>query len=332
MNQHYLIIDLSNTFMRARHQTHRQSSTWDKVGFALHLLFGSINKCWRDQKATHVVFCGEGRSWRKDFYEPYKKNRSVARAARTEEEQEEDQMFYDALNDFTEFVIGKSNCTYLQNPRLEADDLIAGWIQHHPSDNHTIISSDSDFFQLISNNVNQYNGITDELYTIHGIFDKKGNPVIDKKTKLAKTVPEPGWLLFEKCIRGDSSDNVFSAYPRAPIKGSKNRIGMREAYEDRNKQGFAWNNFMLQKWVDHNEKEHRVLDDYQRNRTLIDLTHQPDDIKELIRSTVTEQAVTKSVPQIGLHFMKFCGKYDLKKASDHATTYVEWLASSFKEI
>ena len=25
----------------------------------------------------HVVFCLEGRSWRKDVYEPYKKNRKV---------------------------------------------------------------------------------------------------------------------------------------------------------------------------------------------------------------------------------------------------------------
>ena len=30
------------------------------------------------------------------------------------------------------------------------------------------------------------------------------------------------YLLFEKCIRGDTSDNVFSAYPGVRKKGTKN--------------------------------------------------------------------------------------------------------------
>ena len=33
-------------------------------------MFNSINKVWREQKGTHVVIALEGRSWRKDFYEP----------------------------------------------------------------------------------------------------------------------------------------------------------------------------------------------------------------------------------------------------------------------
>ena len=53
---------------------------------------------------------------------------------------------------------------------------------------------------------------------------------------------------------------------------------MLEAFEDRNTGGFNYNNFMLQRWVDRNEEEHRVKDDYERNR-IIDLT-QSDEIKE----------------------------------------------------
>ena len=67
----YLLVDTANTFFRARHSAHRQSDTWDKLGFAIHVTLASINKSWRDQKADHVIFCLEGRSWRKDFYEPY---------------------------------------------------------------------------------------------------------------------------------------------------------------------------------------------------------------------------------------------------------------------
>ena len=39
-----------------------------KIGMSL-IYSNSINKVWR-AKGTHVVLCLEGRSWRKDFYEP----------------------------------------------------------------------------------------------------------------------------------------------------------------------------------------------------------------------------------------------------------------------
>ena len=93
---------------------------------------------------------------------------------------------------------------------------------------------------------------------------------------------DPEWLLFEKCMRGDSSDNVFSAYPGVRKKGTKNKVGLLEAFEDRKSKGYAWNNMMLQRWTDHNGAEHRVLDDYNRNKELIDLTAMPDEIKDRV--------------------------------------------------
>ena len=197
----YLIVDTANTFFRARHSAHRQSDTWDRLGFAIHVTLASVNKAWRDQKADHVVFCLEGRSWRKDYYEPYKKNRAVARAAQTEAEQEEDKLFWQAFDDLKTFLSERTNCTVLRHENLEADDLVAGWIQSHPEDHHTIVSSDTDFHQLLASNVNQYNGIADELHTLEGILDKKGKLVIDKKTKEPKKIPDPSWILFEKCMR-----------------------------------------------------------------------------------------------------------------------------------
>ena len=326
----YLIVDAANTFFRARHSAHRQSDTWDKVGFAIHVTLASINKSWRDQKADHVVICLEGRSWRKDFYTPYKANRAVARAALTEKEQEEEQMFWDAFDALKTFITEKSNCTVLQHGELEADDLIAGFIQSHPTDHHTIISSDTDFYQLLAENVVQYNGISDELHTLDGIFDKKGKLVLDKKTKEPKKIPNPKFILFEKCMRGDSTDNVFSAYPGVRSKGSKNKIGLEEAYGDKDRQGYAWNNLMLQRWTDHLGVEHRVLDDYERNRTLIDLTAQPADIKDKIFDTIKSSvSVVKQRDQIGSHFLKFCGKYDLVKLSDNASNISEWLRAAY---
>lgn len=324
----YLIIDLANSFFRARHSAHRASSIEEKVAFSIHVTLSSIAKCWRDQHATHSVICLEGRSWRKDFYAPYKANRAAARAALTENEQKEDQLFWEAFDDLKTFLQKKTNCTVLQHNTLEADDLIAGWIQANPNDNHIIVSSDTDFHQLLAPNVKQYNGIQDELHTLEGILDKRGKLVIDKKTKEPKQIPNPDWILFEKCMRGDPSDNVFSAYPGVRTKGSKNKVGLKEAFLDMNKKGFAWNNLVLNRWVDHHGVEHRVLDDYHRNKILIDLHAQPQNIKEMINITITDTK-EKNVPQVGLHFLKFCGKYSLEKLSDQAESYAVWLSAAY---
>lgn len=327
----YLIVDLANTFFRARHVCHRQSDTWTKLGFCIHVSLASINKAWREQRANHVVICLEGRSWRKDYYKPYKANRAVARAALNEADAEEDRLFWETFDNLKTFLTEKTNCTVLQHPNLEADDLVSGWILAHPNDEHVIVSSDSDFHQLLAANVKQYNGVEDQLHTIEGIFDKKGKPVIDKKTKEPKKIPEPQWILFEKCMRGDPTDNVFSAYPGVRTKGTKNKVGLQEAYADRAQKGFAWNNLMLQRWVDHDKVEHRVLDDYERNRVLVDLTAQPEHIKTFIKDTIAAGAVTKNVPMVGAHFLKLCGKYELTKLSENANSYGDFLSSGYSK-
>jgi len=276
------------------------------------------------------VFCLEGRSWRKDYYAPYKRNRTDARAAHNEKEQEEERVFWEAFDTFKDFIKDKTNCTVLQHSQLEADDLIAGWIQSHPNDNHVIISTDTDFVQLIAPNVKQYNGVTETTITHEGYFDKKGLPVIDKKTNEAKVAPDPQWLLFEKCMRGDTSDNVFSAYPGVREKGTKNKIGLREAFSDRDSKGFNWNNMMLQRWTDHEGKEHRVKEDYERNRQLIDLAAQPADIKQIMFDTITTAtSANKNISQVGTRLMKFCNLYDLKKIADQAQAYAEPLNARY---
>ena len=325
----FLLIDLANTFFRARYGAHRATSAEEKVAFAIHVTLSSINKCWRDQKADHVVITLEGRSWRKEFYTPYKANRAAARAASTPAEQEEDKMFWEAFDNLKTFLAERSNCTVMQHGNLEADDLIAGWIQCHRQDKHIIVSSDTDFYQLLSENVKQYNGISDELHTINGILDGRGKVVKDKKTKQPKQIPDPKWILFEKCVRGDPTDNVFSAYPGVRTKGSKNKVGLEEAFADLERKGFAYNNLMLQRWTDHNDVEHRVLDDYTRNVTLVDLSAQPDHVKVMLAECIAENSVVKNKPMVGAQFLKFCGKFDLVKASEQAEAYASWLGAEY---
>ena len=318
----HILVDTANTFFRARHVF--RGDTSEKIGMAIHITLNSIKKAWNDFDGSHLIFCLEGRSWRKDYYPPYKRNRKETVDAMSPTEQEENKVFWECYDDFCDFIKTKTNVTVLQNSQVEADDLIARWIDRNPDKKCVIISTDKDLNQLVNQNVSQYNGITEETMKIDGVFDKKGNPIIDKKTKQPKKLDEKEWMLFQKAMRGDPSDNIFSAYPGVRTKGTKNKIGLTEAFADREAKGYTWNNLMLSKWVDADGKEHRVLDDYTRNMQLGDLHAQPENIIQELDQTIDQaRADNKQISQVGVRFMKFCAKYDLQKITEQAQLYVE---------
>ena len=323
----YALIDTANIFFRAKHVASRNSDLSERVGMSMHLSLSIVNQAVRMFNIDHVIFCLEGRSWRKDFYKPYKANRINTDA--TEAEVEENQMFWETYEAFTSYLKEKTNASVLRCSNAEADDLIARFIALHPEDQHYIISSDSDFVQLINENVSQYNGIAGQLIKLDGYYDDRGRTIKDKKTGTHKLLEDPEYLLFKKIIRGDATDNVFSAYPGVREKGSKNSVGIRDAYEDRIKQGFKWNNLQLQKWTDHDGIEHRVKDDYERNRVLIDLTCQPQEIKDAVDNVIRNNINTTPVSQVGIHLMKFCGKYQLVKISEQAEIFSKWLNNPY---
>jgi len=351
MKQKFLLVDSMNIFFRAKHMAPARADTWTKIGFALHVMLNIVNKSWKKENASHVVFCTEGKSWRKEFYKPYKMNRAEDRAKLSDKQVEEDTEMFGALNEMIAFLSEHTNVTVLNNPIAEADDLIARWIHGHPDDEHIIMSSDSDFYQLLSDNVKMYNGVQNHMITIDGIFDDKGARVRhsvkardengklikdkngkQKMVKEDKPAPEPEWELFEKCMRGDTSDNIFSAYPGVRRKGTKNNpIGLEEAFADKEGRGYKWNNLMLQRWADHKGDDHRVLDDYDRNVKLVDLTAQPADIKEYVDDTIEEQSRSKNNPQVGRHFLRFCGKWELKKVAEYSEQYVDWLKADYND-
>lgn len=317
----YILIDTQNLFMRVRHGI-RAPDTEQQLALALHIIFNSIKKVWNQFDGSHVIFCLEGRSWRKNVYAPYKANRKVAAAMRSPKEIEDDRVFFEVMDHFIAFVSNQTNCTVLRHPEAEADDMIARWISLHPSDRHVIISSDSDFQQLIRENVNVYNGIAGLLYTTAGIYDKDGKIAKDKRGN-DLTPPDPEWILFEKCMRGDAGDNVMSAYPGVRTKK------LQEAYADREAKGFAWNNLMLSKWTDHDGTEHRVKDDFDRNRLLIDLNQQPADLVEKFNDCIRSAIVAQPRKQVGLALMRFCNLHGLIKVEKSAGEFSPCLSAMY---
>lgn len=320
MAQTYVIVDLYNLAFRVRYGMKAPDIT-SSIGLAMHIIFNSIRQVWNQFDASHTIIALEGRSWRKDVYQPYKANRKTQAAERSAQEIEDDQLFFDALNDLIVFLRDRTNASVLRHSQAEADDMIARWIHLHPNDRHVIVSTDSDFLQLVNENVQVYNGIAAILYTHLGVFDKDGHVAQHKGQPMQ--IPNPEWLLFEKCMRGDASDNIMSAYPGVRKKK------LQEAFDNRHQQGFAWNNLMLSKWVDHQGHEICVRDAFQRNQLLIDLRAQPAHLQEQFDQSIRDTVGMAVHAQVGFNLIKFAHNWGLVRIADRASDYSHCLSQAY---
>lgn len=376
----YAIVDVANLVYRARHVV--RGDAFEQSGMALHIIFNSLKKLYKEHQCTHVVLCLEGGgSWRFKAYPAYKSKRRLDRAAdaaaRTPKEIEDDEVFAVTVKEFEDFMAEKTRCTVLRQDGVEGDDFVARWIQLHPNDEHIILSGDSDFIQLIDDKVSIYNGVDNRLMKIDGIFDgDTGETMVfnvdsasgkakvkgtysavkkkhdeEEKKKARQTIGyepvpfewtiEPEWqkkALFVKLIRGDTGDSVFSAYPGVRYNGSAKKVGINEAWEDRNGQGFHWNNFMLQSWdkllgtdPDGNKivEKVRVIDEFKINETIIDLTKQPQDVKDLLDSVIIDAVQKDPVGNIGMSFLKFCHTNALPNLARDATDHARYLGAGY---
>lgn len=340
----YVIVDTANLFFRCRHAV--QGDAYSKAGLALHAVFRSIRKLWRDYKADHVVFCLEGHSWRYAIYPEYKSARKAQRAlsALKPADQEEDTVFKETFDELMTFLIEKTNTTVLQSDGVEGDDWVARFIQIHPDDEHLLVSGDTDFIQMLAPNVKIYDGVRELLITTEGIYDKANQRIefglkSDGKLRIGKPLkksevftPEAEWwkrALFMKCMRGDSGDSIFSAYPKVREKK------LLEAWEDRHERGYNWNNLMLQTWqkphMDGTEETVTVQDAYKFNQSLIDLTQQPEEIKELMDALIVDQVQKTPKQGIGIHFLRFCERNGLVNLSKEAADHAEYLNARYSK-
>lgn len=76
---------------------------------------------------------------------------------------------------------------------------------------------------------------------------------------------------------------------------------------------------MNETWNDQHGNAQLVADRYKHNELLIDLSKQPDEVKEKMAETIAgayEQEGNKTL--VGIKFIKFCGKHDLVNLS-HST-------------
>jgi hypothetical protein len=314
-----------------------------KVGLAMLIVFRSLRKLHRELQINHIVFAVDQGSWRQKCYPAYKSRRKLARLTASVAEQEESALFFEALNKLVEYLDVQTRCTVLRADSIEGDDFVAHWILRHPDDEHVIISGDSDFVQLIAPNVRIFDAINQRMIAIDGITDDRGRKLAfgvnpkDGKIKIGdlnpEFVPEHEWwrkALFIKLLRGDTGDSVFSAFPGVRYEGKK--CSIRAAWEDRQEQGYDWNNLMFQTWNklvgtdaagEKLTETVRVIDEYRINESVIDLSKQPKEIVAIMDDALHEAIGRKPVGNVGIAFLKFCAAHNQpalsKEANDHVT-------------
>lgn len=301
---HYLVFDISNMLYRT-FSAHQKSTGDDAMGLAVHTAMISMQKFYKKFKPDKIVACFDRSSWRKGYTKSdecitEKKYKGNRRQNMTPAEKARYIAFLQHIDELYNLLKDHTSIITLEGDKLEADDFIAGFLQvkEDPENRFTIVSSDKDLIQLFRyQNVNLY------------------DPLSGKSRSLQEWDGDVEYFMFEKCIRGDSGDNVQSAYPGV----RKTRI--RKAYDDM----FERENLMHHKWVMPSGKEVEVGDMFRENRLLMDLEYQPEDVR---RKMVVE--ILRSVGEPGkyshFHFVGFCGKHELKKVSEQAETFTQMLS------
>ena len=201
-----------------------------------------------------VVLCCDNRKyWRKEFFPFYKAGRKKSR----EKSDLDWHMIFDMLAKFKSEL--KENFPYkvIDVEGAEADDIIGTLVPRYATnENILILSSDGDFHQLQTYpNVKQYNPAQKK-------FVKSDNPKLELK---------------EKIIRGDKGDGIPNIFSPADcfVRELRQKPITQKTIEK-----------YLTESVDNWNETDKA--NFQRNATLIDLTHIPKEIKEKIINTYDE--------------------------------------------
>lgn len=185
--------------MPARIKNKAGVGIWGTLGFV-----GALLKIIKQTKPTHVavIFDGEGSLERKQTDENYKANRPNYSTA------PEDENPFTQLNDVYN-ALNYLNVKHCESCRCETDDVIAGYAQTYGKDMQIVISSyDSDFFQLINENV--------QIFRYRG--DK--SVICDSEYIKEKFNISPDVYADFKSLTGDNADNIKGATKVGPKTAS----------------------------------------------------------------------------------------------------------------
>lgn len=323
----YLLFDISNILYRT-FMVNKQMDVEESTGLANHTALMSMNKFFKKFKPDKIIVAADRPSWRKKYTAsdeciskvPYKGDRRIKF---TPKEKLKFQKFLNHVSEFEELLRVHTNIVVLAADGVEADDFIAGFCEAYGEDGKDeiiIVSRDRDLAQLqgkgkdiIYPNITQYDPTTGDKITLETAIKHT------LKSKSKKPIPfehnNSEYFMFIKCLRGDKTDNVQSAYPGVRVT----RIN--KTFSD----SFEMVNLLNETWsCGIRKKTFTVKDLVKEGRYLMDLRKQPDNIRKIIFQTILNEMDNPRVFNY-FKFMAWLGKYDMKKISQTLETFIPML-------
>jgi len=309
-----LVFDGNNIFHKNYHTLKTQGKLEEVIDLTISQSFLDFRYYYGKYKPTKTIlaFDSEG-NWRKDYTKGDCHTNKVYKAHRgeklTKKEREAKKLLDQNIQECAEFLRENTKLIVLSGRGLEADDMAAGVCRLFGNSEYDIkiVSSDKDYLQFY-----RYKNVEIINPLAHG-----------KDRNLKEWNNDAELYMFEKCIRGDSKDNVRSAYPR--IRTTK----IHEAYYDDVVKSNVLNHsfketIYLEDEDEYVEAEFNVNDLFEENKMLLDLNAQPEHIKEEIDSII-EKEVTKKVKVNFVKFLQFARKRELNNILSRPQTFLPLL-------
>ena len=297
-----MIFDTANLLFRIHAaQSYKATTNEDSAGLAMHIMLNTIKGYYKKFGPDQLAVTFEGsENWRKAYTAS---DACVSKRIYKANRVKDDSMipFFELIKAFEELVRNHTSLVCLSHPKVEGDDLIGGYAQRfaNTDDEIIIVSGDKDFKQLL-----KFKNVT----------------LIDPDSGKPRECDDPEYFMFEKCFRGDTGDNVMSAYPR--VRATK----LQKAYNDEYALTQLWNESWSMTDPETGIKtSFKVGDLFLENDLLMNLESQPEEIKKIINDTLDYELVHHGKFS-NFHFMKFCGKYGLNSIAEQATTFNEVLS------
>src|SRR5262244_2419377 len=204
---HVFLVDGSSYIFRAYHALPPLNRKSD--GLQVNAVLGFCNMLWKlmrdmkpEERPTHlaVVFDRSERTFRSEMYSQYKANRTEP----PDDLRPQFPLIREAVRAF--------ELPCLEQGGFEADDLIATYVRQacDAGANATIVASDKDLMQLVTDCVVMYDTMKDRRIGIPEVIEKFGVP--------------PDKMIEVQALIGDSTDNV-PGVPGIGVKTAAQLIG-----------------------------------------------------------------------------------------------------------
>lgn len=245
-----VLVDLSQVMianLMAQLGTHQNAQVDENM--IRHMVLNTLrfNRMKFKDEFGELIICADDKNyWRRQVFPYYK----AARRKHREESELDWTQIFAALNKVRDELKEHFPYKVIQIDTAEADDIIGTIIHHEGRELNTgekflILSGDKDYIQLHKYaNVKQY------------------NPVMKKWV----THSNPEQYLFEHVMKGDAGDGIPNIM--SPDNSFVMNIRQKPVTKKR-----------LEEWIDINKMSSEVKRNYMRNKSLIDLSQVPENLK-----------------------------------------------------